>query len=98
MTRILLLTATAISLIIPVATADAASRHKSKHYRSYHGSWQAPGYYGPGYYGGPRYLWRLERAGLYADTGPALGDAQRMLHGRGLWALTRPCDRGGRGR
>ena len=54
MTRILLLAATAISLVIPVATADAASRNKSKHYRQYHGAWQAPGYYGPHYYGGPR--------------------------------------------
>ena len=51
MTRILLLTATAISLIIPVATADAASRHKSKPYRQYHGAVYAPGYYGP-HYGG----------------------------------------------
>ena len=55
MTRILLLAATAISLVIPVATADAASRHKNKQYRHHHGAWHAPGYYGPGYYGGPRY-------------------------------------------
>jgi hypothetical protein len=48
MTRILLLAATAISLIVPVATADAGSRHKQ--YRHHHGAY-APGIYGPGYYG-----------------------------------------------
>jgi hypothetical protein len=49
MTRLLLLAATAISLIAPVATADAASRHKHKSYRNHHGAAYAPGYYGPAY-------------------------------------------------
>ena len=49
MTRMLLLAATAISLIAPVGTADAASKHKHKYYRHHYGAAYAPGYYGPGY-------------------------------------------------
>ena len=52
MTRILLLAATAISLIAPVATADAgSSKHKYKHYRHHYGAVYAPGYYGHPYGG-----------------------------------------------
>jgi hypothetical protein len=52
MTRILLLTATAISLVATTAAADAGSRHKNKYYgRHHHGAWVAPGYYGPRYGG-----------------------------------------------
>lgn len=54
MIRILLLTATAISLIVPMAPADAASKKKHKQYRQHHGAVYAPGSYGPAYYGGPR--------------------------------------------
>ena len=50
MTRIVLLTATAVSLLATAATADAGSRHKHKHYRHHHHSaWVAHGSYGPGY-------------------------------------------------
>ena len=53
MTRILLFTATAISLVATGVTADAGSRHKHKHYRHHHGAIYAPGFYGPRpYYGG----------------------------------------------
>ncbi|MGB9365947.1 MAG: hypothetical protein WCE79_08035 [Xanthobacteraceae bacterium] len=90
MTRILLLAATAISLIVPVATADAGSRHKSKHYRHYHGAWQAPGYYGSRYYGG----WH---APVYLRTpGPPWAMPNECFTDEGYGRYS-PCDRG-RGR
>ena len=51
MTRMLLLAATAISLIAPAATpADAGNgKHKHKYYRHHYGAVYAPGYYGLGY-------------------------------------------------
>ena len=54
MTRIFLLAATAISLILPVAAAEAASRHKQHykhHYRHYPGAWYGPASYAPRPYG-----------------------------------------------
>jgi hypothetical protein len=97
MTRILLLAATAISLVIPVATADAASRHKSKQYRQYHGAWQAPGYYGPHYYGGPR-AYGGWNAPVYMRTpGPPWAMPNECYTDEGYGRFT-PCDRGGRGR
>lgn len=51
MTRILLLTAAAVTLLATSVTADAGSYHKHKRYyrHHHHGAWVAPGYYGPGY-------------------------------------------------
>ena len=52
MTRIVLLAATAISLIVPMAAADAGSRHKHHYYRHHHyGAWNAPVYGPRPYYG-----------------------------------------------
>ena len=87
MTRILLLAATAVSLIVPVATADAGSRHKQKYYRNYHGAWLAPGYYGHGYYGGWRAPVYLRTPGPpWAGPGECYTD-----EGYGRYA---PCSRG----
>jgi hypothetical protein len=50
MTRMLLLAATAISLVAAAATADAGNgKHKHKYYRHHYGAAYAPGYYGPAY-------------------------------------------------
>jgi hypothetical protein len=98
MTLILLLTATAISLIIPVAAADAASRHKSKHYRNHHGAWHAPGSYGPGYYyGSPRYHGGWNAPVHLRTPGPPWAMPNECYTDEGYGRFT-PCDRGGRGR
>ena len=92
MTRILLLAATAISLVIPVATADAASRHKHKYYRHDHGAWHAPGYYGPRYYGGPRH-YRGWQAPVYLGTpGPPWAMPNECYTDEGYGRYS-PCDR-----
>jgi hypothetical protein len=95
MTRILLLGATAISLMVPIATADAASRHKHKYYRQHHGAVYAPGYYGGGYLG-PRYGgWN---APVYMRTpGPPWAMPNECYTDEGYGRFT-PCSRGGRGR
>jgi hypothetical protein len=86
MTRALLLAATAISLIVPAATADAGSRHK--HYRHYHGAWYGPAYHGPRYYGGPRY------DGVYMRTpGPPWAGPNECYTDEGYGRFT-PCSRG----
>ena len=90
MTRILLLTATAISLIAPVATADAGSHYKHKHYRHYHGAWHGRAYYPPRYYGG----WQ---APVQMRTpGPPWAMPNECYTDEGYGRYT-PCDRG-RGR
>lgn len=89
MTRILLLAATAISLIVPVATADASSRHKGKYYRHHHGAWHAPAYYGPRHYGG----WN---APVYLRTpGPPWAMPNECYTDEGYGRFT-PCSRGRR--
>jgi hypothetical protein len=94
MTRILLLTATAISLIAPVASADAGSRHKHKYDRHHHGAY-APGYYGGGYYG-PRYGgWH---APVYMRTpGPPWAMPNECYTDEGYGRFM-PCSLGGRNR
>ena len=101
MTRILLLAATAISLIAPVATADAGSRHK--HYRHHYGAWPGPAYYGPRYYGGPRYYYGGPRyyggwnAPVYLRTpGPPWAGPNECYTDEGYGRYS-SCDRG-RGR
>jgi hypothetical protein len=97
MTRILLLAATAISLVIPAATADAASRHKHKQYRHHHGAWHAPGYHGPQYYGGPRYHGGWNAPVYLRTPGPPWAMPNECFTDEGYGRFT-PCDRGGRGR
>ena len=97
MTRILLLAATAVSLIIPVATADAGSRQKHKHYRHYHGAWHAPAYYGPRYYGGPRYSGGWNAPVYLRTPGPPWAMPNECYTDEGYGRFT-PCSRGGRGR
>jgi len=47
MTRMLLLVAATISLIVPATSADAANSHKKKHH--HYGAGYGAGYYAPGY-------------------------------------------------
>jgi hypothetical protein len=97
MTRILLLAATAISLVVPVASADAGSRHKQKHYRHHHGAWHAPAYYGAGYYAGPRYYGGWNAPVYLRTPGPPWAMPNECFTDEGYGRFT-PCDRGGRGR
>lgn len=89
MTRIVLLTATAISLVTTGVSADAGSRHKHKHYRlhHHHGAWVAPGYYGPGYRN-----WQAP-VGLQARTpGPPWAMPNECYTDEGYGRYS-PCDR-----
>lgn len=95
MTRILLLAATAISLIVPVATADAGSRHK--HYRHHQGAWHGAGYYGPRIYGGPRYSGGWNAPVYLRTPGPPWAMPNECYTDEGYGRFT-PCSLGGRSR
>lgn len=88
MTRILLLAATAVSMIIPVATAEAGSRHKHKYYRQHHGAVYAPGYYGPRYGG-----WQAPVS--MRTPGPIWAMPNECYTDEGYGRFT-PCSMGGR--
>jgi hypothetical protein len=88
MTRILLLAATAVSLIAP-ATADAGNRHKHHYYRHHHyGAWNAP-VYGPRPYRGG---WQAP-VGLQTRTpGPPWAMPNECYTDEGYGRYS-PCDR-----
>jgi len=90
MIRTLLLAATAISLVVPVATADAGSRHKYKYYRHHHGAY-APGYYGPGYYGPGYGAWNAPVR--LRTPGPPWAMPNECYTDEGYGRFT-PCSRG----
>jgi hypothetical protein len=93
MTRILLLAATAVSLIATLTTADAASRDKRKYYRNYDSAWQGPAY---GAYGG--YPYGAWNAPVYMRTpGPPWAMPNECYTDEGYGRYTR-CDTGGRAR
>jgi hypothetical protein len=88
MIRLLLLAATAISLIVPAAPADAGSRHKHHSYRHHYGAWDGPVYHRP------HYRWH---APVYLRTpGPPWAMPNECYTDEGYGRFT-PCDRG-RGR
>jgi hypothetical protein len=92
MTRFLLLAGIAISLVIPVATADAGSRHKNRYYKNPH-----YGAYEPGYYGSPRYRGGWNAPVYLRTPGPPWAMPNECYTDEGYGRYT-PCDRGGRGR
>jgi hypothetical protein len=88
MIRMLLL-ATAISLIVPMANADAGSRHKHHSYRHHHHrAWQGPAYAPGAYYG----RWQAP-VGLQARTpGPPWAMPNECYTDEGYGRYS-PCDR-----
>ena len=88
MTRILLLAATAISLVVPMAAADAASRNKQRYYQDPYAA-QGPAYYGP---------YSAWNAPVYLRTpGPPWAMPNECYTDEGYGRYTR-CDAGGRAR
>ena len=89
MTRILLLAATAISLVVPIAAADAASRNKQRYYQDPYAASQGPAYYGP---------YSAWNAPVYLRTpGPPWAMPNECYTDEGYGRYTR-CDAGGRAR